>query len=139
MKRIFVGLLALAALALTIAAVGSAAPAKGTVVISHQLHHCHSWSFDGGTYAASIKATLTRGGSITFTNNDMMAHTLIQKSGPKAAFFGKSLLNHMGASITVRFTHPGVYVFGTKPGADYVKNLKTIGVDNVLRLTITVR
>ena len=46
----------------------------------------------------------------------------------------------MGASLKVTFTQPGVYHFTTKPGEDYpgMNGMKTIGEDNVLRLTVVV-
>jgi hypothetical protein len=39
----------------------------------------------------------------------------------------------------VTFTKPGVYTFTTKAGEDYMSGVKTIGEDNVLKLTVTVR
>ena len=139
MKRYLTGLLTLAALSLVAAAIASAAaPKSATVAIRHRVQHCHSWALDNGSYTAAVTGTLAKNGTITFTNNDLMAHTLIQESGPKAIFLGKPLLNRPGASIAVRLSGAGVYVFGTKEGADYIKNLKTVGADNILRLTITV-
>jgi hypothetical protein len=35
--------------------------------------------------------------------------------------------------------HAGVYTFGTIAGEDYVKGIKTVGPDNVLRLVVTVK
>jgi hypothetical protein len=48
-------------------------------------------------------------------------------------------MNHAGATTSVRFTRAGVYKFATKAGDDYMKGVKTVGEDNVLRLTVTVR
>jgi hypothetical protein len=45
----------------------------------------------------------------------------------------------MGATTTVKFLHPGTYVFTTKPGEDYMKGVKTTGEDNVLTLKVVVR
>ncbi len=45
----------------------------------------------------------------------------------------------MNATTSVRFTRAGVYKFATKAGEDYMKGVKTVGEDNVLRLTVTVR
>lgn len=46
----------------------------------------------------------------------------------------------MGASLRVTLTRPGVYHFRTKAGEDYpmMAGIKTIGEDNVLRLTVVV-
>jgi hypothetical protein len=44
----------------------------------------------------------------------------------------------MGASLKITFTKPGVYHFTTKPGEDYMAGMKTIGEDNVLKLTVIV-
>jgi hypothetical protein len=50
-------------------------------------------------------------------------------------------MRHMGATSVVRFSKAGVYRFTTKAGEDYkfARGTKTIGEDNVLRLTVTVR
>jgi len=45
----------------------------------------------------------------------------------------------MGARATAVFSKAGSYVFGTKPGEDYMSGTKTIGPDNVLRLVVNVR
>jgi hypothetical protein len=34
----------------------------------------------------------------------------------------------------MNLSKPGVYVFGTKPGEDYMKGVTTTGADNVLTL-----
>ena len=44
----------------------------------------------------------------------------------------------MGASLKVTLSRPGVYHFTTKTGADYMAGIKTVGNDNVLRLTVVV-
>ena len=46
----------------------------------------------------------------------------------------------MGTTVKVTFTHAGVYRFTTKAGEDYpaMAGMKTVGEDNVLRLTVTV-
>ena len=53
--------------------------------------------------------------------------------------FGPSMMAHMGATVKITFAHAGVYRFTTKAGEDYMPGMKTIGEDNVLRLTVTVR
>jgi len=108
------------------------------VTIRHQLHHCHAWSVDGSAYKASQTVDVARGTTVVFTNNDMMPHTLIQLSGPKASL-AHAFMNHMGATAKVVFAKAGTYSFKTKAGEDYMAGVKTIGADNVLRLTVVVK
>jgi hypothetical protein len=44
-----------------------------------------------------------------------------------------------GAGGRAVFAHPGVHRFATKIGENYIPGLKTIGPDNVLKLTVVVR
>jgi plastocyanin len=132
--------LAIGALALATAGVlaGSAfGHTPKTVTIRHQVRGCHSWSFAGGHYSASLKVTLDRGTPLVFVDNDVMPHKLVQLSGPKAAITTPNM-RQVGARAVVTFKRAGVYKFTTRPGEDYMKGMKTIGPDNVLRLTVTV-
>jgi plastocyanin len=131
-------LLALAlALGLAGAASAASAPGHASLLIRHQLHGCHAWSVNGGPFKASQSITLRRGGWLTVTDNDVMSHKLVLTSGP-ALRITNATLKHMGASVKVTLTKPGVYHFTTKPGEDYMSGVKTIGEDNVLRLTVHV-
>jgi hypothetical protein len=136
--RIRLGALSLA-LAGTLAAAASAAPAAGTLTIRHQMRGCHAWSFDGGAYKASLKIRVTRGTTLRVIDNDVMPHKLVQVSGPKATLI-RPAMNHMSAQAQVVFPQKGVYKLTTKAGEDYpaMSGMKTIGEDNVLRLTVTV-
>ena len=120
-------------------AAASGPPSSATVLIRHQLQHCHAWSFNGGAFLADTAGTIAKGGTITFTNNDVMPHALYLRSGLTPRFLGSPALKHMGASIKVVFPKAGVYVFGTRAGEDYFKGVKTIGEDNVLVLTVVVK
>jgi plastocyanin len=142
MKKL-VGALAAAVVAgVALAAVASAgsAPGHSTILIRHQMRGCHTWAVNRGPFRASLSTTLARGGTITFTNNDVMPHKLVLKSGPAVRFVGKRAMSHMGASVKVVFSKAGVYRFATKAGEDYpsMEGMKTIGEDNVLRLTVKV-
>jgi plastocyanin len=140
LKRLTLTLIPLAALLAASAALASAGPpTRATVLIRHQTQHCHTWSFDNGKFVAAASGTIAKGGTITFTNNDVMPHKLLLKSGPAPVFQGSPLLNHMGATVTVAFPKAGVYLFGTKPGEDYMKGVVTTGADNVLTLKVTVK
>ena len=147
-------LLTVGAVALAVPTLGGAASRTASVTIRHQVRGCHAWSVNGGPFAASHTMTLARGGSIRFTNNDVMPHQLVKLSGPSVRMHNGStmpmgmgmhgpaapgMMNHMGATTTVYFSHAGTYVFKTKPGEDYMSGFNTTGPDNVLRLTVKVR
>jgi plastocyanin len=112
---------------------------KASVTIRHQTHGCHSWSINGGAGRASLTTTLARGGTIKFVDNDVMSHKLIKTSGPAVRYVGNPSMRHMSASVSVKFAKAGTYRFTTKAGEDYPGiHVKTIGEDNVLRLTVKV-
>ena len=68
-----------------------------------------------------------------------MSHKLVQTSGPAVRYLGARAMRHMSASIRVTFGKAGIYKFTTKAGEDYPgMAMKTIGEDNVLRLTVRV-
>jgi hypothetical protein len=131
--------LAIAAVLVTAVAPVAAAPGHASVVIRHAVRGCHVWSVNGDTFKASQTMTLKRGGSFAVTNSDVMPHKLVLLSGPSLRI-AHPMLGHMGMAITVTLTRPGVYHFTTKAGEDYpgMTNLKTIGEDNVLKLTVVV-
>jgi plastocyanin len=115
------------------------APAASTIIIRHQMRGCHSWAVNGGPSRAAQRTTLARGGTITFVDNDVMSHKLVQTRGPAVRYHGNPAMRHMSASVQVTFAKAGVYRFTTKPGDDYPgMAMKTIGEDNVLRLTVKV-
>lgn len=135
-KRIRLGALVLAAgMLVATSAYGSGSQAKLT--IRHQIRGCHAWSFNGGAYKASLKIKLTAGTTLTVMNNDVMPHKLIQLSGAKLQLVSTNM-NHMSATSKVTFVKKGTYRFMTKPGEDYMQGMKTIGPDNILRLSVTV-
>jgi plastocyanin len=108
-----------------------------SVLIRHEMKGCHTWAVSGHAFAARQTLALRRGGTVTFTNNDVMPHVLVQLKGPVATIHSAKM-NHMGAIATVSVPAKGVYVFTTKAGDDYMKGIKTVGPDNVLKLTVTV-
>jgi plastocyanin len=133
-------LLCLAAAAVLVSTVAPAvaAPGHASVVIQHATRGCHTWSVNGGAFKASRSLTLQRGGTLVLTDNDVMSHKLVLTGGP-ALRIAHPLLAHMGASLKLTFTRPGVYHFTTKAGEDYPGvTVKTIGEDNVLKLTVVV-
>jgi len=145
-------LLAVALVTASLAAAASA-PRSAAVLIRHQTRGCHSWSVNGGPFKPSQTVNLAVNGSLAITNNDVMPHQLIKTSGPSVRMqevptpmamgmkghFGAGMMAHMGAITKVTFPAAGVYVFTTKAGEDYMKGMKTIGEDNVLKLVVQVR
>ena len=130
--------LALAMLvALVVAGSAVASTNNVTLTIKHQTRGCHSWSIDGKSWHATQRITLVRGGVLAVVDNDLMPHTLIQVSGPKIQVAGTTM-KHIGAKAFVGFHSAGTYVFKTHAGEDYMKGVKTIGEDNVLKLVVTV-
>jgi plastocyanin len=131
----------LLALALTLGLAGAASAASSaghaSLLIRHQVRGCHSWSVNGGAFKPSQSINLRRGGWLTVTDNDIMSHKLVETSGPTLRI-AHPTLSHTGATLKVTFLKPGVYHFTTKPGEDYMAGMKTIGEDNVLRLTVVV-
>jgi len=131
----------LLALALTLGLAGAAsaasAPGHASLLIRHQLRGCHSWSVNGGAFKANQSITLRRGGWLSVKDNDVMSLLVVDTGGPTLRI-ANATLNHAGAPLKVTFTKPGVYHFTTKAGEDYTSGVKTIGEDNVLRLTVVV-
>jgi hypothetical protein len=123
-------------------AVVSAAPAgnAASITIRHQQHGCHAWSFNSGPFKAAQVITVRQGTVLKVTNNDVMPHKLVQTSGPQVRLIHPNM-SKMAAVATLRLAHKGVYHFTTKAGEDYkwASSMKTIGEDNVLRLTIRVK
>jgi plastocyanin len=114
-------------------------PQAVKVLIKHQMRGCHAWSVNGNAFRVSQSVRITTGGSVTFTDNDIMPHKVILTSGPAVRFVGKAAMNHMGAVVKVVFPRAGTYRFTTKFGEDYKGiTMKTTGEDNVLHLTVTV-
>ena len=120
-------------------ATASAHGTAATLTIRHQVHGCHSWSFNNGAYKPALTVRLSRGATLTIRNNDVMPHKLVRTSGP-AVKVSTPRMSKMGATAHVQFTKAGVYKFTTKAGEDYswAAHMKTTGEDNVLRLTVSV-
>ena len=123
--------------AFAVAGSAVAATNNATLTIKHQTRGCHSWSFDGKSWNATQRIAIVRGGVIAVVDKDVMPHTLIQVSGPKATLAGAAM-KRMGATAHVAFPVKGTYVFKTRAGEDYMKGIKTTGEDNVLKLVVTV-
>lgn len=118
----------------------TAAPASSTatmkLTIQHVVKGCHVWS-NGRRQAAAMTMSVQRGGRLQIIDQDIDPHGLVQVAGPKIAIRGHMM---MGQKQAVTFTQPGIYRFKTKVVEMGVPmNVKTIGLDNTLRLTVSVR
>jgi plastocyanin len=117
----------------------TASPQTGTTLtIRHEMQGCHAWSVNGGAYKPSQSVTLKKGATLNVVDNDVMPHKLVKLSGPALTLSSSANMNHPGATTHVKFLKAGVYRFTTKAGEDYMKGIKTIGEDNVLKLKVTV-
>ena|SRR5439155_20997932 len=136
-QKVALGLVAMGAL-LPVAV----APAAGTatITISHEMRGCHAWSVNNGPIRATLAVNLKAGTTVKFVNDDIMPHKLVQTGGPKLRLL-RANMNHMSASMSVKFTHRGVYRFTTKAGEDYkpMAMMKTMGEDHLLHLTVRVK
>jgi plastocyanin len=140
MKRILTALFATAVIVGTMA-VGAIAhgPSTATLTIRHQMRGCHTWAVAGGRSAPTQRLTLEEGSTLRVVNNDVMPHRFAQTRGAHLQIV-HARMSHVGARATVRFNERGVYKFTTKPGEDYAgfQNMRTVGDDYTLRLTVTV-
>ena len=64
---------------------------------------------------------------------------LVVDPSPSMQLFPPAMLARIGAAAKLTFAKTGVYRFTTKPGEDYMAGMKTVGADNVLKLTVVVR
>jgi plastocyanin len=138
--RIRIVALTLGVVGIVVATSTASAQTPITITIRHQMHGCHAWSASpSGPYRPNLAIKLDRGSRLTFVNDDVMPHRLVQVSGKKATLTTANM-NHMAARASVMFSRPGTYVFTTKAGEDYkwVHGMTTKGEDNVLHLKVTV-
>jgi hypothetical protein len=138
-RTLSLGGLALAAVTAAVAAPAIAQPSQ-TITIRHQMRGCHAWSFAGGPFKSSLTVSIARSKSLTVVDNDVMPHKFLQVGGTKVTI-ARPAMRHAGATSVVRFGKAGVYRFTTRAGEDYksADGMKTLGEDNVLHLTVTVR
>jgi hypothetical protein len=155
LKAVVLGGLLASALALSVSA-NAAQPGSAALLIHHQMHGCHAWALNGGPFIVDQSVRLSRGGSLTVTNNDLMVQELVKTSGPAVQMklikmgsmamgatmhMGKAgpyAMAHMGATLKVTFPQPGTYRFRLMDRGDYYKGIKTIGPDNKPTLSVVV-
>jgi hypothetical protein len=116
------------------AAASSAQMTKLT--IQHVLKGCHVWSYRG-RQSVSLRLELKRGAQLQLLDQDIDPHGLVQLAGPKLGIRTHMM---MGEKQLLTFKRRGVYRFKNKVvemGPEM--KVKTIGPDNTLHLTISVR
>lgn len=106
------------------------------LTIQHVQRGCHVWSY-GSRQGASMRLSLDRGARLQLLDQDIDPHGLVQLSGPKLRIHRHMM---MGETQLITFKQPGLYRLKNKviemgPAMD----VKTIGPDNTLRLTVFVR
>jgi plastocyanin len=151
LNRLFVTLAAVAAV--LVVALPASARSQVQVTIRHEVHGCHAWAVGSGAFAASHSIHAARGTVIVVKNTDVMPHRLVELAGPAVTFtnmpsastmmglkgpFAPGMMGRMNSATKVTLTKPGTYRFTTKAGEDYMAGVKTIGEDNVLKLTVVV-
>lgn len=116
----------------------AAAPASSVrLTIQHVLRGCHVWS-NGRTTGATMHVTLRAGQTLSIVDNDVDRHQVLELGGPASLRLGGPLMMSQGETIS--FPRKGLYRLGTRvvemPGGGM--DVKTIGPDNTLRLSVTV-
>lgn len=139
MKKLLVisGVAVLAAALAGADAYGSVSTArKASLTIMHVQKGCHVFA-RGATRKAKLTVTIARGGSVAITNMDTDGHKVLQTRGP-IKFKARALKMNDRAVFT--FKRAGTYRFTTKTfELAGMPEMKTIGPDNTLRLTVVVK
>jgi hypothetical protein len=119
--------------------VAVAAPSKTVqLAIVHTVQGCHVWQSAAHNAGAATKVRLAPGGKVTVRISCPMDFTLVQVAGPRIALGDPTL--HTGTQRTFRFPKKGVYVLrATNIQSSEQMGMQTLGPDNVLTLTVTVR
>ena len=139
MKRWLLG----GALALTVlvAPAGVAAATSPTVrlAIIHVMRGCHAWGTETAQSLGPTRAiSVHRGTKLQIRVSCPMSFELAQVAGPKLQLGDTRM--YSGTTRTIVFAKPGVYKFtATNVETSEQLGLETMGPDNVLRLTVTVK
>ena len=106
------------------------------LAIVHVREGCHVWS-KGSLDGVAMRLSAKRGADLRITNRDVVPHQLVQLAGPKLRLEGHMMT---GKTQLVTFKQPGAYHFKTKVvEMGPPVRAKTIGPDNALHLTVSVR
>ena len=126
-------------IALGFVAMALAAPSKTVrLAIVHTVHGCHVWQAGTRGLGAATKLTMRRGDKLELRVTCPMDFTLTQVRGPRLAIADPTLRRGTVRSITFRLR--GTYVLrATNVQSSEQVGLQTLGPDNGLTLTISVR
>lgn len=117
---------------------GTAAAANDMQLrIVHVQRGCHIWRSDTGK-GAMMRITLSRGARLSILDQDVDPHQLVQLGGPRLHMPGPMGMSDRGQ---LRFTRAGTYRLATKVvelSGQSMTEVKTVGPDNRLSLTVTV-
>jgi len=116
-----------------------AAPSKTVqLAIVHTVQGCHVWQTSARNVGPATKLVVARGGKITVRISCPMDFRLEQVAGPPLPLGDPTL--HTGTQRTFVFAKKGVYVLrATNIQSSTEMGMQTLGPDNVLKLTVTVR
>ena len=105
------------------------------LTIQHVQKGCHVFAI-GSRQSGSMHLSLKRGASLQIVDQDIDPQQLVQLAGPRLGYAGHVMI---GQHQTIMFKNPGLYRFKNRViDMGPMMNVKTIGPDNVLRLTVTV-
>src|SRR4051812_6169849 len=88
--------------ALAFALPAAAATHGVTLTIRHQVHGCHTWSFDGASWRAAQTVQLRGGTAFPVVDNDIIPHPLVQLPAPRAPT-PPPAMRHRGAPARIPF------------------------------------
>jgi len=126
-------------LAVVLAFFAAAAPSKTVrLEIVHVVQGCHVWASPTRQLGPSAKLTVTRGTRLVVRVSCPMDFTVKQVRGPKLSIGDPTF--YTGTQRTIVFAKRGVYVLSAvNIQSSEQMGLQTLGPDNHLSLTVTVR
>ena len=106
--------------------------------IAHVAAHCHVWRTARRTLGPSTRLVVTRGTRLVIRADCPMDFDFAQTAGPRLALGGRR--TYAGIARTIVFRKAGVYRLVAKNvQTPEERGLVTIGLPNLLRLTVIVR
>ena len=135
MRKLLLGLGAVALLAATSAFAGVQAPRRTIVLtIPHTAHGCHAWS-DGHRTTPDMRLRMHPGDRLVLVNMDIDNHRLVQMTGPERMAVGGPM--GMRERRIMVFRKRGTYRFTTRVTEMHMLATEH-GRKNTLRLTLLV-
>lgn len=114
----------------------TAGPKTVALTIPHVQKGCHVWK-NGRRQTVKLQLSLRRGDHVVIVNHDINGHRLVQTSGRRVAT-GAAMNMHSRRHLV--FPSAGTYGFKSRAfELKGVPEIPSMGPDNTLRLTVTVR